>query len=83
MSAKRSKTKGQGEEEKELVCIFLGFEIYTTEKAATVLKSNIKDLLLGQKDVLAVKERPPVNMTPTISSAVKRAKGLFSKKKKD
>lgn len=78
-----TKAKHQKEEEKELVCVFLGFEIYTTKKAATVLKSDIKDLLLRRKDILAVKEQSVVEMTPTISSMAKRVKGLFRKKKKD
>lgn len=69
-------------QEKELVCIFLGLEFYTTPKKAKILKSRVKDILLRGlqgEDLIAVEMQPAVDLTPTFTRVTekyrKRGKG--------
>lgn len=61
------------QEEKELVCIFLGLEFYILPGKARILKSKITDVLLrnlSREDLVAIETRPMVpaiDLTPTFS----------------
>jgi len=56
--------------EHKIICLAFGLEFYTTEKAAGMLKKNIKKLLfskLQEIPVLSIDDRAPVDLTPTFS----------------
>jgi len=61
------------QEEKELLCIFLGLEFYTSPKKARLLKSKVTSLLLqnlSAEDLVAVQTEhfmSAVDLTPTFS----------------
>lgn len=74
--------KEKGNSEKDLVCVFLGLELYTTKKAAGILKANVMELLrtdLKEIPVLAVKSHEPINLTPDFTTAWEKIRSLISR----
>ncbi len=56
--------------DKELLCIFLGLEFYTSPERARILKAKVADLLLAnlhEDDLLGIKMKAAVDLTPTFS----------------
>lgn len=54
--------------EKELLCIFLGLEFYTSPKRATILRSKVTDILrknLSHEEIGAIKVKETIDFTPT------------------
>ncbi len=66
------------QEKKELLCIFLGLEFYTSPNKARLLKSKVTSLLLqnlSAEDLVAVQTEPlmsAVDLTPTFSKIKSR-----------
>lgn len=55
---------------KELVCIFLGLNFYTSPERAKILKSKVTDMLLqtlGKEDLIGIDVEPAIDLTPTFS----------------
>lgn len=76
--------KDKANDNKELVCVFLGLELYTTKKAAAILKTNVMDLLrtdIKDLPILAVKTHSPIDMTPSFSVAWSRLRNTLKRKK--
>ena len=76
---KKTKTK---DDSKDLVCVFLGLELYTTKKAATLLKTEMMELLrtdLKEIPVLAVKTHEPLELTPSLSFSWDKVRSLVTK----
>lgn len=68
-------------DEKELVCVFLGVELYTTKKAAAMLKTDVIDILktdIKEIPILAVKAHAPVELTPTLTNSWDKIKLLLT-----
>lgn len=58
------------QEDKELFCIFLGLEFYASPERAKLLKSKVTNILLAnlqEEDLLGIKMKPAVDLTPTFT----------------
>lgn len=78
---KEKETTNKNGNGKELVCVFLGVELYTTKKAANLLKTEVIDLLktdIKEIPILAVKAHTPVELTPTLTNSWDKIKLLLT-----
>lgn len=61
------------DENKELVCIFLGLRFYASPERARILKARVTDVLLhafSNENLVGIDVKaPPVDLTPTIAPA--------------
>lgn len=67
----------EDQDNKELLCIFLGLEFYTSPERARLLKSKVADLLLAnlqEEDLLDIRMKPAVDFTPTFSKIKNKLK---------
>lgn len=65
------------QDNKELLCIFLGLEFYTSPEKAKLLKSKVTNLLLAnlqEEDLLDIRMKPAVDFTPTYTKAKNKLK---------
>ena len=65
------------QDNKELLCIFLGLEFYTSPEKARILKSKVTSILLDnlqEEDLLGIKMKPAVDFTPTFTKAKNKLK---------
>lgn len=60
----------ENSKKRELVCIFLGLEFYTTPQRARILKTEVTTLLLKSlagEELIGVDVQPAVDLTPSFS----------------
>lgn len=78
---KKKESVKETKDGEDLVCVFLGLELYTTRKTAALLKANVLDLLnLKELQILAVKTHAPVELTPSLDNGLERVKTVLKKK---
>jgi len=66
----QAKVKKPKNNNKELLCIFLGLEFYASPEKAKLLKSKVTDILLNnleEEDLLSIDVKPVVDITPSYS----------------
>lgn len=81
-ASNKKKRKKDLDSDKDLVCVFLGLELYTTKKAANLLRTEVMELLrtdLKEIPLLAVKTHPPVELAPTLSVSWDKIRTIITK----
>ncbi|MEW6189540.1 MAG: hypothetical protein AB1466_05450 [Actinomycetota bacterium] len=74
--------KSKGKKDKELVCIFLGLELYASPEKAALLKSDIVDLIFSHfksPSLVGIREYPPVELTPTLTHWLREMEALLKR----
>ncbi len=76
--------KSKARKDKELVCIFLGLELYASPEKAVLLKSDILDLIFSHfknSSLVGVREYPPVELTPTFTKWLREMDALLKRRR--